>query len=348
MESDYEAMADDLVARGATRAQMMGRPILKVGSTMFAAHVGGDRLAVKLGRDSAAFARGPRAARCDRVGARGQRPVFYDWVALPPALEDDWMRFAEVARVRAQTSLAIQSTGRRPRSRRRARPGGSRPRGRALRPPAAGCPSGGTTLVSPARGRRPRSRRAARGPPGAAGRLVDPDLLQLGRNPAGSRRARRAGWRTRPGGRRFREHRAQGTDALPRVVGLEPPGVIAAISGYRTSMSRHIASRNVSATGSDQSVRVSVTVGRAPVRGARGRVQVLGEAARVRDADVLAVVLDREVARPQVQADRPPAAGPVSRMSRRQPNRRARALEFVEDQPGVAAAAVRREARTCA
>ena len=49
-------MADDLVARGATRAQMMGRPILKVGSTMFAAHVGGDRLAVKLGRDTAAFA----------------------------------------------------------------------------------------------------------------------------------------------------------------------------------------------------------------------------------------------------------------------------------------------------
>ena len=71
MESDYEAMADDLVARGATRAQMMGRPILKAGSTMFAAHVGDDRLAVKLGRDTAAF--------------------------------------AEVARLLAQTSLAIQS-----------------------------------------------------------------------------------------------------------------------------------------------------------------------------------------------------------------------------------------------
>src|SRR4029078_7499637 len=55
-ESDYEAIADDLVARGGTRAQMMGRPILKVGSTMFAGHVGGDRLVVKLGRDSAEHA----------------------------------------------------------------------------------------------------------------------------------------------------------------------------------------------------------------------------------------------------------------------------------------------------
>ena len=36
--------------------------------------------------------------------------LFHDWVALPPSLEDEWMRFAEIARVAAaQTSLAIQS-----------------------------------------------------------------------------------------------------------------------------------------------------------------------------------------------------------------------------------------------
>lgn len=29
--------------------------------------------------------------------------------ALPASQEDEWMRFAEVARTRAQTSLAIQS-----------------------------------------------------------------------------------------------------------------------------------------------------------------------------------------------------------------------------------------------
>ena len=109
-ESDYEAMADDLVARGATRAQMMGRPILKAGSTMFAAHVGGDRLAVKLGRDTTAFADAlalPGAAVWS-PGDSGR--LFHDWVALPASLEDDWMRFAEIARMAAaQTSLAIQS-----------------------------------------------------------------------------------------------------------------------------------------------------------------------------------------------------------------------------------------------
>ncbi|WP_421735018.1 hypothetical protein [Cellulomonas sp.] len=108
-ESDYEAIADDLVARGATRAQMMGRPILKVGSTMFAAHIGGDRLAVKLGRDSAEHAEAlalPGAAVWS-PGDSGR--LFYDWVALPASAEDHWMRFAEIARVLAQTSLAIQS-----------------------------------------------------------------------------------------------------------------------------------------------------------------------------------------------------------------------------------------------
>lgn len=114
MDSDYEAMADDLVARGATRAQMMGRPILKVGSTMFAAHVGGDRLAVKLGRDTAEHAEA-LALPGATVWAPGDGDrYFYDWVALPASLEDDWMRFAEVARTRAQTSLAIQSERRSP------------------------------------------------------------------------------------------------------------------------------------------------------------------------------------------------------------------------------------------
>ncbi|MBO3083284.1 hypothetical protein [Cellulomonas fengjieae] len=100
-DSDYEAMADDLVARGATRAQMMGRPILKVGSTMFAGHVGGDRLVVRLGRDTDAFAEALAlpGATVWEPGDSGRQ--FKDWVALPAALEDEWMRFAELARLRA-------------------------------------------------------------------------------------------------------------------------------------------------------------------------------------------------------------------------------------------------------
>ena len=108
-ESDYDALADDLVARGATRAQMMGRPILKVGSTMFAAHVGGDRLAVKLGRDSAEHAEALALPGATVWSPGDSGRLFYDWVALPASAEDEWMRFAEIARVLAQTSLAIQS-----------------------------------------------------------------------------------------------------------------------------------------------------------------------------------------------------------------------------------------------
>ncbi len=99
--SDYDAMADDLVARGARRAQMMGRPILKVGSTMFAAHVAGDRLAVKLGRDSAEHAEALALPGATVWSPGDSGRLFHDWVALPPEQEDHWMRFAEVARLRA-------------------------------------------------------------------------------------------------------------------------------------------------------------------------------------------------------------------------------------------------------
>ena len=100
-DSDYDALADDLVARGATRAQMMGRPILKVGSTMFAGHVGGDRLVVKLGRDSAEHAEALALPGVTVWSPGDSGRLFYDWVALPAALEDEWMRFAEIARLRA-------------------------------------------------------------------------------------------------------------------------------------------------------------------------------------------------------------------------------------------------------
>ena len=99
--TDYEALADDLVARGATRAQMMGRPILKVGSRMFAGHARGDRLVVKLGRDSAEHAEALTLPGATVWAPGDDGRLFYDWVALPAAQEDHWMRFAEIARLRA-------------------------------------------------------------------------------------------------------------------------------------------------------------------------------------------------------------------------------------------------------
>ena len=99
MDSEFDAIAVDLVARGATLSQMMGHPMLKVGSSMFAAFTGTGYLAVKLGRTSA-----EHAEALDLPGARIWAPgggdrVFYDWVALPPDQEDHWMRFAEAGRL---------------------------------------------------------------------------------------------------------------------------------------------------------------------------------------------------------------------------------------------------------
>ena len=88
---------------------MMGRPMLKVGSTMFAAHAGGEHLAVKLGRDTAEHAEALALPGAAVWSPGGSGRLFYDWVSLPPEQEDHWMRFAESARVGAQTSLAIQS-----------------------------------------------------------------------------------------------------------------------------------------------------------------------------------------------------------------------------------------------
>ena len=97
---EFDAISADLVARGATRAQMMGRPMLKVGSTMFAALSQG-LCAVRLGRDSPEHAEALALPGADVWHPGGGSRRFEDWVALPPEQEDEWMRFAEVARVRA-------------------------------------------------------------------------------------------------------------------------------------------------------------------------------------------------------------------------------------------------------
>ena len=99
MPTEFEAIAVDLVARGATLGQMMGHPMLKVGSSMFAAYTGGGHLAVKLGRSSSEHAEALELPGADVWSPGGSGRQFYDWVSLPPEQEDHWMRFAEAARL---------------------------------------------------------------------------------------------------------------------------------------------------------------------------------------------------------------------------------------------------------
>ena len=97
--NEFDAIAVDLVARGATLGQMMGHPMLKVGSSMFAAFTGDEHLAVKLGRTTAEHAEALRLPGARLWAPGGGERVFYDWVSLPPEQEDHWMRFAEAARL---------------------------------------------------------------------------------------------------------------------------------------------------------------------------------------------------------------------------------------------------------
>ena len=95
-QAEFDELASALAASGATRSQMMGRPMLSLGRKMFAC-LDGPVLAVRLGRSSPEFAEAldlPGAA----VFSPGQsNRSFHDWVALPLDATDDWERFARSA-----------------------------------------------------------------------------------------------------------------------------------------------------------------------------------------------------------------------------------------------------------
>ncbi len=107
-QPEFDELAGRLAIEGATRGQMMGRPMLSVGGKMFAC-LSGPVLAVKLGRSTEEF-----AAALDLPGADVFKPggdskrSFLDWVALPLDAVDEWERYARAA----MDFTATRTTGR--------------------------------------------------------------------------------------------------------------------------------------------------------------------------------------------------------------------------------------------
>lgn len=95
-QPEFDELATTLAIDGATRSQMMGRPMLSIGGKMFAC-LDGPVLAVKLGRGTPEF-----AEAIDLPGASVFSPGqssrnFLDWVALPLDSVDEWERYARAA-----------------------------------------------------------------------------------------------------------------------------------------------------------------------------------------------------------------------------------------------------------
>jgi hypothetical protein len=95
-QPEFDELAASLAADGATRSQMMGRPMLSVGGKMFAC-LDGPVLGVKLGRSSEEYAEALDLPGASVFSPGQSKRNFLDWVALPLDAIDDWERFARVA-----------------------------------------------------------------------------------------------------------------------------------------------------------------------------------------------------------------------------------------------------------
>jgi hypothetical protein len=78
---------------GIERGRMMGRPILKFESAMFAV-LNGDALGLKLGAGSPAFEEALALPGAGLLDPGGKGRPFKDWVAVPLAAAAHWPRFA--------------------------------------------------------------------------------------------------------------------------------------------------------------------------------------------------------------------------------------------------------------
>ena len=89
----FDRLAETLVARGATRSQMFGMPVLKAGDKVFAGTFG-DAMTFKLGPDDLEKAR-------SLTGVEAFEPVkgrpMREWVLVPLAHAKRWSDLAERA-----------------------------------------------------------------------------------------------------------------------------------------------------------------------------------------------------------------------------------------------------------
>ena len=89
----FDELAETFVARGATRSQMFGMPVLKAGDKVFAGTFG-DAMTFKLGPDDLAKAR-------TRTGVEPFEPMkgraMKEWVLVPLSHAKQWLGLAERA-----------------------------------------------------------------------------------------------------------------------------------------------------------------------------------------------------------------------------------------------------------
>ena len=95
-QPEFDELAASLASDGATRSQMMGRPMISLGGKMFAC-LDGPVLGVKLGRSTPEFEEALDLPGASVFSPGESKRSFRDWVALPVDAVDDWEPYARSA-----------------------------------------------------------------------------------------------------------------------------------------------------------------------------------------------------------------------------------------------------------
>jgi hypothetical protein len=93
----FDDVADELAARGVTTGKMFGARALKLDTKALGCLLKSGAMAFKLGADSAAHAEALALPGAELFDPSGQGHPFKDWVQVPAAQSDHWLRLAEAA-----------------------------------------------------------------------------------------------------------------------------------------------------------------------------------------------------------------------------------------------------------